>query len=315
MRRALITGISGQDGSYLTAFLRAKGYEIHGIIHRTAPADSAGMALHVGDLADGGSIDRIVAAVRPDEIYHLAAQSGVLLSFDVPELTFDVNAHGTLRLLVSARAHCPAARIFLAGSSEMFGSAPAPQSELTPFRPQSPYAVSKLAAFHAGVNFREAHRMRVWNGILFNHDSPRRCAQFMTRKVTQAAARIKLGLQDRLLLGNLDARRDWGFAGDYVEAMWLMLQQDVPGDICVATGEDRSVREFVARAFAFHGMDWTKYVAVDHALLRPTESPLLRGDAARMRALGWAPRVGFADLVDAMAAADLAAASSGSQCA
>ena len=324
MKRALITGITGQDGSYLADLLLDKGYEVHGIIRRSSSFNTdridhlyqdpheptRRLVLHHGDLTDGTGLRRILAAARPDEIYNLGAQSHVRVSFDQPEYTADVVATGTLRLLEALRDYLGddsrAVRCYQAGSSEMFGNVAPPQSETTPFRPRSPYGVSKVAGHGYAVNYREAYGMFVCNGILFNHESPRRGETFVTRKITRAVGRIKLGLQDRLYLGNLDARRDWGFAGDFVEAMWLMLQQDEPDDYVVATGEAYSVREFVDRAFGQVDLDWNDYVAFDPRYLRPTEVDHLVGDASRARErLGWAPRVDFDELVRMMVDHDL----------
>jgi GDPmannose 4,6-dehydratase len=322
-RRALITGITGQDGAYLTEFLLGKGYEVHGVLRRASSFNTeridhiyhdphiAGPALHLhyGDLTDGTALRRVLEAVQPQEVYNLAAQSHVKVSFEVPEYTGDVVALGTLRLLEALRDHIQtsgaAVRLYQAGSSEMFGAAPAPQNETTPFHPRSPYAVSKVAAHWYAVNYREAYGMFVCNGILFNHESPRRGETFVTRKVTRAVGRIKEGLQEKLYLGNLEAKRDWGFAGDYVEAMWLMLQQDAPDDFCVATGSAHSVREFCIAAFAELGLDWRDHVEIDPRYLRPAEVNELQGDAGKARdRLGWQPRVGFAELVAMMVAHD-----------
>ncbi len=324
MKRALITGITGQDGSYLAELLLEKGYEVHGIVRRAStfntdridhlykdPHDpTARLFLHHGDLSDGTGLRRILERVRPDEVYHLGAQSHVRVSFDEPEYTADVDGTGTLRLLEALRDSMGGSgrstRVYNAGSSEMFGAAEPPQSESTAFHPRSPYAVSKVAAFWYSVNYREAYGMFVSNGILFNHESPRRGETFVTRKITRAAARIKLGLQDKLYLGNLEAKRDWGFAGDYVEAMWRMLQQDRPDDYVVATGEAYSVRQFVEAAFAFHGLEWTPYVQIEERYFRPSEVDHLCGDPRKARAaLGWAPRVSFQDLVKMMCSHDL----------
>lgn len=324
MRRALITGITGQDGSYLAEFLLALGYEVHGIVRRSStfntdrlehiyvdPHDpSARLFLHYGDMADGTGLRRILEKVQPDEVYHLAAQSHVRVSFDQPEYTADVVATGTLRLLEALRDFIRSSkkevRIYHAGSSEMFGSSPPPQNERTPFRPRSPYAVAKMAAYWYAATYRDAYDMFICNGILFNHESPRRGETFVTRKITRAATRIKLGLQDRLYLGNLDARRDWGYAGDYVEAMWLMLQQERPDDYVVATGESRSVREFLDEAFGLLDLDWRDYVVIDPRYFRPTEVEHLQGDATKAREkLGWRPRVTFKELVRMMVEHDL----------
>ena len=318
-KRALITGITGQDGAYLSEFLLRKGYEVHGLMRRASlfntdridhlyhdPHEAgAKLALHYGDLADGTALRRVLEAVEPDEIYNLGAQSHVKVSFEVPEYTADVVALGTLRLLEAVRDHAlkrgRAPRYYQAGSSEMFGASPPPQSERTPFYPRSPYAASKVAAHWYAVNYREAYGLFVCNGILFNHESPRRGETFVTRKVTRAVGRIKEGLQDKLYLGNLEARRDWGFAGDYVEAMWLMLQQEVADDYVVATGEAHSVRELCEASFAEVGLDWRRHVEVDPRYLRPTEVDALEGDAAKARQqLGWRPRVSFRTLVRMM---------------
>jgi GDPmannose 4,6-dehydratase len=322
-KRALITGITGQDGAYLTELLLGKGYAVHGLLRRASSFNTeridhiyhdqhvAGPALtlHYGDLADGTALRRVLEIVKPDEVYNLAAQSHVKVSFEVPEYTADIVALGTLRLLEALRDHMAtsgtAVRYYQAGSSEMFGSAPPPQSEATPFHPRSPYAVSKLAAHWYAVNYREAYGMFACNGILFNHESPRRGETFVTRKITRAVGRIKEGLQGKLYLGNLDARRDWGFAGDYVEAMWLMLQQERPDDYVVATGAAHSVRDFVAAAFAALDLDWQRHVEIDQRYLRPAEVDFLQGDATKAReTLGWRPRVGFAELVRMMVAHD-----------
>ena len=324
LKRALITGVTGQDGSYLSELLLDKGYDVHGLIRRTSsfstgridhlyqdPHDTkSGIKIHYGDLADGTAMRRVLETVRPDEVYNLGAQSHVRVSFEVAEYTADTVALGPLRLLEALRDYMAHGgghvRYYQAGSSEMFGAAPAPQDEATPFYPRSPYAVSKLAAHWYGVNYREAHGMFVANGILFNHESPRRGETFVTRKITRAAGRIKEGLQHKLYLGNLDAKRDWGFAGDYVEAMWLMLQQDNPGDYVVATGESYSVSEFLDLSFQLLGLDWRQHVEFDPRYLRPTEVDHLRGDATKARReLGWAPRVRFQELVRMMVEADL----------
>ncbi len=323
-KRALITGVTGQDGAYLTEFLLGKGYEVHGLLRRASLFNTdridhlyhdphlpgVNLALHYGDLSDGTALRRVLEKVRPDEVYNLAAQSHVKVSFEVPEYTADVVAMGTLRLLDALRDYIVhggnAVRCYQAGSSEMYGAAPAPQSERTPFYPRSPYAVSKVAAHWYAINYREAYDMFICNGILFNHESPRRGETFVTRKVTRAAARIKEGLQDKLYLGNLDAKRDWGFAGDYVEAMWLMLQQPKPDDYVVATGETHSVRDLVEQAFKEVGLDWKRHVEIDNRYLRPTEVDVLEGDAAKARrVLGWHPRIAFTDLIAMMVAHDL----------
>jgi GDPmannose 4,6-dehydratase len=322
-KRALITGITGQDGSYLTEFLLAKGYEVHGVIRRSSTFNTdridhlyvdphephARMFLHYGDLGSATAIRRVLEAVQPEEIYHLGAQSHVRVSFDEPEYTADVVALGTLRLLDCIRDHeangGAGVRVYQAGSSEMYGAAPAPQDERTAFYPRSPYAVSKVAAHWYAVNYREAYGLFICNGILFNHESPRRGETFVTRKITRAATRIREGLQSTLYLGNLDARRDWGFAGDYVEAMWRMLQQPEPDDYVIATGESYSVRDFVEAAFGMLDLDWREHVELDPRYQRPTEVHHLQGDATKAREqLGWVPRVGFTELVRLMVEAD-----------
>jgi len=324
MKRALITGITGQDGSYLAEFLLAKGYEVHGIVRRAStfnteridhiyqdPHESGTrLKLHHGDLADGTGLRRLLEHVKPDEVYNLGAQSHVRVSFDQPEYTADVVGTGTLRLLEAVRDYIDntgnGVRVYQAGSSEMFGGGPAPQSETTAFYPRSPYAVGKVAAYWFGVNYREAYGIYVANGILFNHESPRRGETFVTRKITRAVGRIKMGLQDKLYLGNLDAKRDWGFAGDFVEAMWLMLQQDQPDDYVVATGETHSVRDFLELAFTQAELDYQDHVEFDPRYLRPTEVDLLLGDASKARAaLNWTPTVTFTGLVEMMVAHDL----------
>jgi GDPmannose 4,6-dehydratase len=324
MKTALITGITGQDGSYLAELLLARGYAVHGIVRRSSTFNTARidhlrrdehegptrLKLHYGDLADSSAIRRIIEAVCPDEIYNLGAQSHVRISFDEAEYTADVGALGTLRLLESARDYAQrtsrAVRIYQAGSSEMFGSAPPPQDERTPFHPRSPYAVGKVAAHWFAINYREAYGMFVANGILFNHESPRRGENFVTRKITRAVGRIRLGLQDALYLGNLEAKRDWGFAGDYVEAMWRMLQHDEPDDFVVATGESHSVAEFLAEAFGYVDLDWRQYVRVDPRYYRPAEVDALQGDASKAeRVLGWTPRVSFRELTRMMVDSDL----------
>src|SRR5216684_1690061 len=295
-KKALISGITGQDGSFLAEFLLAKGYEVHGIVRRASTFNTdrldsiyadpheqnASLYLHYGDVTDGSGLRHVIEAVQPCEIYNLAAQSHVRVSFDQPEYTADVVATGTLRLLEAARDYIAGGgepvRIYQAGSSEMFGAAPPPQNEATPFYPRSPYAVSKVAAHWYGINYREAYGMFVTNGILFNHESPRRGETFVTRKITRAVGRIKEGLQDKLFLGNLDAKRDWGFAGDYVEAMWIMLQQDEPDDYVVATGKSHSVRDLVELAFSEADLDWKRHVETDPRYLRPTEVAALQGD-------------------------------------
>ena len=320
----MITGITGQDGSYLTEFLLSQGYEVHGIIRRTSTFNTqridrlyqdphmpgVNLFLHYGDLSDGTGLRGVLERVRPDEIYNLAAQSHVRVAFDQPEYTADIVATGTLRVLDAARHYMEASgetvRIYQAGSSEMFGSSPPPQDERTPFRPRSPYGVAKVAAHWYAVNYREAYGMFVCNGILFNHESPRRGETFVPRKITRAVGRIKLGLERFLYLGNLDAQRDCGFAGDYVEAMWLMLQQPAPDDYVVATGESHSVREMLEEAFGRVQLDWQDYVQIDPRYFRPTEVHHLQGDSAKARrVLGWRPRVGFRELIKMMVEHDL----------
>jgi GDPmannose 4,6-dehydratase len=327
MRRALITGITGQDGSYLAELLTGKGYEVHGIIRRASsfntdridhlyrdPHDpQARLFLHYGDLADGTGLRRILEKVQPDEVYNLGAQSHVKVSFEEPVYTADVVATGTVRLLEALRDYQAVsgnqARYYQAGSSEMFGAATPPQNERTPFYPRSPYAASKVAAHWYAVNYREAYGMFVANGILFNHESPRRGETFVTRKITRALGRIKVGLQRKLYLGNLEAKRDWGFAGDYVEAMWLMLQQPAPDDYVVATGESYSVRQFLDRAAACLDLDWEQVVEIDPRYFRPTEVDYLLGDSSKARTkLGWKPRTSFDGLVRMMVDHDLEAA-------
>lgn len=324
IKRALITGITGQDGSYLAELLLGKDYEVHGVIRRASTFNTARidhlytdphhpdtrLFLHYGDLSDASGLRHILAKVRPHEIYNLAAQSHVRVSFDQPEYTADIVATGTLRLLEATREYITMAddpvRFYQAGSSEMFGSAPAPQSDKTPFEPRSPYAVGKVAGYWYAANYREAYDMFVANGILFNHESPRRGETFVTRKITRALGRIRYGLQDRLYLGNLDAKRDWGFAGDYAEAMWLMLQHDEPGDFVVATGETYSVKDFLTTAFEKVDLDWQEFVSVDERYLRPTEVDVLLGDPSRTREiLDWRPKVGFDELVAMMVEYDL----------
>jgi GDPmannose 4,6-dehydratase len=324
MKKALITGITGQDGSFLAEFLLAKGYEVHGLIRRASTFNTerlnsiyadpheqgVSLFLHYGDVTDGTGLRRTIEKSQPDEIYHLAAQSHVRVSFDQPEYTADVVATGALRLLEAVRDYNTVngkrVKIYQAGSSEMFGAASPPQNEKTAFYPRSPYAASKVAAHWFAVNYREAYGMFVSNGILFNHESERRGETFVTRKITRALGQIKVGLQKKLFLGNLDARRDWGYAGDYVEAMWLMLQQPEPDDFVVATGEAHSVREFLDEAAACCGLDWHEFVETDPRYLRPTEVDFLLGDASKARQkLNWAPRVGFRELVRKMVDYDL----------
>jgi GDPmannose 4,6-dehydratase len=322
MKRALITGVTGQDGSYLSELLIAKGYEVHGIVRRSSSMNRGRIdaifrgertRLHYGDLTDVSSLNRLIRAVRPDEIYNLGAQSHVKVSFDVPDYTAETAGMGMLRVLEATRESGLSPRIYQAGSSEMFGKVrETPQTETTPFYPRSPYAAAKVYAHHIAVNYREAYGIFVCNGILFNHESPRRGESFVTRKVSLGAAAIKLGLQSELRLGNLEAKRDWGFAGDFVEAMWLMLQQPEPDDFVIATGETHSVRELCDLAFSHVGLDYKKYVVTDPLYLRPTEVDLLQGDASKAREkLGWQPKVKFPDLVRMMVDADLASLAKG----
>ncbi|MDQ2844181.1 MAG: GDP-mannose 4,6-dehydratase [Acidobacteriota bacterium] len=323
-KSALITGITGQDGSYLSELLLSKGYTVHGIVRRSSSFNTARidhlyedpheagrrLILHYADLSDSTGLRRVIEAARPDEIYNLGAQSHVKVSFENPEYTADADALGTLRLLDCMRDHVQHTgrhvRFYQAGSSEMFGAAKPPQSESTAFYPRSPYAVSKVAAHWYAVNYREAYNLFITNGILFNHESPRRGETFVTRKITRAVGRIKAGLQEKLFLGNLDAKRDWGFAGDYVEAMWRMLQHSEPNDFVVSTGEAYSVREFLELAFSCAGLNWQKYVQIDERYFRPTEVDYLLGDSSKARqALGWQPATSFQQLVQMMVASDL----------
>ena len=321
--KALILGITGQDGSFLAEFLLAKQYQVHGVVRRAStfnterldriyadPHEHTNLFLHYGDVTDGSGLRHIIEKVQPDEIYNLAAQSHVRVSFDQPEYTADAVATGTLRLLESLRDYVAntgrQVHFYQAGSSEMFGAAPPPQNESTPFYPRSPYAVSKVAAHWYAVNYREAYGLFISNGILFNHESERRGETFVTRKITRALGRIQLGLQDKLFLGNLEARRDWGYAGDYVEAMWMMLQAATPDDFVVGTRESHSVREFLDVAAGFAGLDWTKFVEIDDRYFRPTEPNELRGDPAKIEnALGWRPKHSFESLVHLMMEHDL----------
>ena len=322
MKTALITGITGQDGSYLAELLLAKGYLVYGIIRRSSsfntgridhiykdPHDpQSEMRLVYGDLNDGSSLNRIIRTTQPDEIYHLGAQSHVRVSFDVPEYTGEITGLGTVRLLDAIRETGVKTRFYQASSSEMYGNVPGPLNEQSYFQPRSPYAAAKVYAYWMTVNYREGYDLFACNGILFNHESPRRGETFVSRKITKAAARIKLGRQDKLFLGNLDAKRDWGYAKDYVEAMWMMLQQDRPDDYVIATGETHSVREFLDEAFGHLDLDWKKYVEVDPRYFRPTEVDLLLGDASKAKKiLGWKPRVLFKDLVRLMVDADMEA--------
>jgi GDPmannose 4,6-dehydratase len=319
--RALITGIAGQDGSYLAELLLAKGYEVHGIVRRSSTINTGrldgiyqdphehrpSLFLHYGDLTDSVGLVNLIRGIAPDEVYNLGAQSHVKVSFEIPEYTGETTGMGAVRLLEAIRASGVATRYYQASSSEMFGSAPPPQNETTPFRPRSPYGCAKVYAFHSVVNYREAYGLFACNGILFNHESPRRGETFVTRKVTRAGARIKAGLQDVLYLGNLDARRDWGYAPEYVEAMWRMLQQEQPDDYVIATGETHTVREFCRAAFERAGLDWERSVRVDARYYRPAEVDHLHGDASKALAtMGWRAQVGFEELVGLMVDADIA---------
>lgn len=321
MKTALITGITGQDGSYLAELLLEKGYTVHGIIRRSSSFNTkridhlysdphnpaARLFLHYGDLSDSSNLNRLIEKTGPDEIYHLGAQSHVRVSFDTPEYTGDVTGLGTVRLLDAIRETGVSAKFYQASSSEMYGLVQeVPQSEKTPFYPRSPYACAKVYSYWITVNYREAYNIFACNGILFNHESPRRGETFVTRKITRAVARIKAGLQNDLYLGNLDAKRDWGYAKEYVEAMWLMLQQEQPDDYVIATGETHSVREFLEEAFSHAGLEWEKYVKIDPRYFRPSEVELLIGDASKAKEkLGWEPKVHFKDLVRIMVDADV----------
>jgi len=322
MKKALITGITGQDGSYLADYLLSKGYEIHGIIRRSSSLNRSRIDhlyqdthqpnvrffLHYGDLADSEQLTDLIYNVKPDEIYHLGAQSHVRVSFDLPEYTSNITGLGTTRILEALRRSGVPARFYQASSSEMFGAAPPPQSESTPFHPRSPYAAAKVYAYWMARNYREGYNLFACNGILFNHESPRRGETFVTRKITRTLARIKAGKEKFLYLGNLDAKRDWGFAPEYVEAMWLILQQDTPDDYVIGTGESHSVREFVVESFSYAGLDWEKYVKIDPKYYRPTEVEYLHSDASKaLTKLGWQPRVSFKDLVRIMIDYDLEA--------
>jgi len=315
-KRALITGITGQDGSYLTELLLEKGYEVFGIIRRSSSFNTeridhlyrdphetgARLRLIYGDLNDSSSLNTIIRQTTPDEIYNLGAQSHVRVSFDIPEYTAEVTAVGTVRLLEAVRETGIKPRFYQASSSELYGQVvETPQTETTPFHPRSPYACAKAYAYYITVNYREAYGLFACNGILFNHESERRGETFVSRKITRAATRIKLGQQDKLYLGNLDARRDWGYAGDYVRAMWLMMQVDRPDDYVIATGVTHSVRDFLDEAFGYLDLDWTKYVEIDPRYYRPSEVDLLQGDASKARReLGWEPQVSFKQMVQLM---------------
>lgn len=318
--KALITGITGQDGSYLAEFLLSKGYQVHGLIRRASTFNTSRVDhiytdphlpgtrffLHYGDLSDSGQLTNLIYNLQPDEIYHLGAQSHVRVSFDMPEYTGDITGLGTIRILEALRRSGVKARFYQASSSEMFGDAPAPQNEDTPFRPRSPYAAAKVYAYWVTANYREAYRLFACNGILFNHESPRRGETFVTRKITRGLAQIRAGKEDKIYLGNLEAKRDWGFAPEYVECMWLMLQQDEPEDFVVGTGEAHSVKEFLQAAFAYLDLDWRQYVEIDPRYFRPTEVEFLLADPSRAkRKLGWEPKIGFSELVKIMVDYDL----------
>jgi GDPmannose 4,6-dehydratase len=321
MKKALITGITGQDGSYLAEFLLKKGYEVHGLYRRSSSFNTSRLTGiwqdphepnprllgRYGDLSDGVSLVKMLYDIQPDEIYHLGAQSHVRVSFDIPEYTSDVTGLGTIRLLEAIRESGAKTKFYQASSSEMYGKVQeVPQSETTPFYPRSPYACAKVFAYWATVNYRESYNLYACNGILFNHESPRRGETFVTRKITRAIANIKHGLQKKLYLGNLDAKRDWGYAKEYVEAMWLMLQQDAPDDYVIATGETHSVREFCEEAFRHVGLDWDQYVEIDPRYFRPAEVDLLIGDASKAeKKLGWKPKTHFKELVRIMVDADM----------
>lgn len=320
-KKAFITGISGQDGSYLAELLLSKGYEVHGLIRRASTFNTnridhlyhdphekgVKLFLHHGDLSDGTNISHLLSKIQPDEIYHLGAQSHVRVSFDMPVYTGDVTALGTIRILEAMRQLGLKCKFYNAASSEMYGKVKQVlQNEETPFYPRSPYGCAKVYSFFSTLNYRESYDMFACNGILFNHESPRRGETFVTRKISRAVARIKLGIQDKLFLGNLDAKRDWGFAGDYVEAMWLMMQQDKPDDYVVATGENHTVKEFLEKAFAHADLDHEKYVEIDPKYFRPAEVDELLGDPSKAKEkLGWKPKVSFDELVKMMVEADM----------
>ena len=322
MKKALITGITGQDGSYLTELLLNKGYEVHGIIRRASTFNTGRidhlyqdphingvrLFLHYGDIADSTNLIKLLYRIQPEEIYHLAAQSHVRVSFDIPEYTGDVTGLGTIRILEAVRETGLKTRFYQASSSEMYGKVQEiPQRESTPFYPRSPYGAAKAYAYWVTVNYRESYGIFACNGILFNHESPRRGETFVTRKITRGVAQIKAGLADKLHLGNLDAKRDWGYAKEYVMAMWLMLRHEEPDDYVIATGETHSVREFIQEAFSYAGLDWRKHVEIDSKYYRPAEVDLLVGDASKAKSkLGWAPRTRFKDLVRLMVDADVA---------
>jgi GDPmannose 4,6-dehydratase len=323
MKKALITGITGQDGSYLAELLLSKGYEVHGLIRRASTFNTsridhlyvdphepgARLLLHYGDISDGSQLTNLIYNIQPDEIYHLGAQSHVRVSFDMPEYTGDITALGTTRILEAIRKGGVKAKFYQASSSEMFGSAPPPQDEDTPFCPRSPYAAAKVYAYWMTMNYRQGYNLFASNGILFNHESPRRGQTFVTRKITRAIAEILAGRQRYLYLGNLEAKRDWGYAPEYVEAMWLILQQDEPGDYVLGMGECHSVREFLQEAFGYAGLDWSEHVRIDARYFRPTEVEQLVANPTKARQkLGWSPRVTFKELVRIMVDADMEAA-------
>lgn len=320
MKKALITGITGQDGSYLAELLLSKGYEVHGLIRRASTFNTGRidhlyrdfhtknttLFLHYGDLSQSGQLTEFIYNIKPDEIYNLGAQSHVRVSFDMPEYTGDITGLGVLRLLEAIRKTNIATKFYQASSSEMFGSSPPPQNEHTPFIPQSPYAAAKVYAFHIARNYREAYKLFICNGILFNHESPRRGETFVTRKITRAVARIKFGLENKVYLGNLEAKRDWGYAKEYVEAMWRMMQQDNPDEFVIGTGEAHSVKEFLEEAFSYVDLDWHDYVKTDPRYFRPTEVNYLLANCQKARnILGWEPRTKFKELVRIMVDADL----------
>lgn len=320
MKKALISGVTGQDGSYLAELLLREGYEVHGIIRRASNFNTQRLDpiyrdphetgvhffMHYGDLSDSGSLVNLIRNLEPDEVYHLGAQSHVKVSFEIPEYTVDATGMGTVRMLEAIRASGVPTRFYQAGSSEMFGAAPSSQSEETRFHPRSPYGVAKVAAHWITVNYREAYGMFATNGILFNHESPRRGETFVSRKITRAVARIKAGIQDKLYLGNLDSKRDWGYAPEYVEAMWMMLQHPEPLDLVIATGESHTVQEFAEAAFGHAGLDWQQHVEIDPKYYRPAEVEDLRGDPSRAKEiLGWEAKTRFGDLVPIMVDADI----------
>ena len=323
IKKALITGICGQDGSYLTEFLLSKGYEVHGIIrwdsifttqridhlYKDPHINGVKMLLHYGDMTDTGNLERLINQIKPDEIYHLAAMSHVRVSFDMPEYTANTDALGTLRILEAIKNTGLPIRFYMAASSEMFGASPPPQNENTPFHPRSPYACAKVFSYHITRFYREAYSLFASNGLLFNHESPRRGPTFVTKKITRAIAKIKAGLEKKIYLGNLEAKRDWGFAPEYVQAMWEMLQQEKADDFVVATGQAHSVKEFLEEAFKYSGLgDWQKYIEIDPRYFRPAEVEVLIGDASKARkSFGWQPKIGFSDLVKIMIDADFRA--------